>query len=131
MNWPLTSTERTTATLLNNVAVGNADCGINLLNNLQVWTADYNDASNNKWDYCGLASSPVGTHSLSVDPRFVSAAANDYHIRFGSPAMNTGTSVGAPAYDKDGVTRPQMGRVDMGAYEVVAPYSVYLPAVLK
>jgi len=131
MNWPLTSTTyRMTATLLNNVVVGNADCGINPFN-LQVVKADYNDSYNNLYDYCGLASPPGGTHNLSVDPKFVSAAANDYHIRFGSPAMNTGTSVGAPAYDKDGVRRPQMGRVDMGAYEVVAPYSVYLPTVLK
>jgi hypothetical protein len=131
MNWPLASTERTTATLLNNVTVGNADCGINPLTNLQVLKADYNDAYNNKWDYCGLASPPDGTHNLSVDPQFVNAAINNYHIRFGSPAMNAGTNTDAPMYDKDGVRRPQMGRVDMGAYEVVAPHSVYLPTVLK
>jgi hypothetical protein len=45
--------------------------------------------------------------------------------------MNTGTNSNAPTYDKDGVKRPQMGRVDMGAYEIVVPYSVYLPVILK
>ena len=35
----------------------------------------------------------------------------------GSPAINAGTSVGAPAYDQRGVPRPQGGAVDIGALE--------------
>ena len=35
----------------------------------------------------------------------------------GSPAINTGASVGAPTTDQRGVTRPQGPGVDIGAFE--------------
>jgi hypothetical protein len=129
--WPTTPTIPFTATLLNNVVVNNAVCGMYGYNGVTLFI-DYNDTFNNSGDdYCSLASPPSGAHNISADPQFVNAPTGNYHLRFGSPAMNTGTSTNAPSYDKDGVKRPQMGRVDMGAYEVVAPYSVYLPVVLK
>jgi hypothetical protein len=71
-----------------------------------------------------------GEGAISADPQFVNAVADDYHIRFGSPAMNVGTNVSAPPYDRDGVIRPQGNRVDMGAYEVVI-HSLHLPLTLK
>lgn len=37
----------------------------------------------------------------------------------GSPAIDAGTSAGAPAKDQRGITRPQGARVDIGAVEVV------------
>ena len=129
-NYGVTPTEPMTATMLNNVLIGNADCGINSYN-LQAVTVDFNDSYNNKYDYCELAWPNTGTHGIYTDPQFVNTTSGDYHVHFGSPAMNAGTNLAAPAYDRDGVKRPQMGRVDMGAYEVVAPHSVYLPTVLK
>jgi hypothetical protein len=88
---------------------------------------DYNDAwGNTDCDYCGL----TGTGNISLDPQFVNPTTGDYRIRFGSPAINAGTNVGAPPYDRDGVVRPQGNRVDMGAYEVVI-HGLYLPLTLK
>jgi hypothetical protein len=71
------------------------------------------------------------------DPLFVNPAANDYHIRTGSPAINAGTNAGV-ADDIDGDARPQDGGFDIGADEYVqaAPppetqQKVYLPILLK
>jgi hypothetical protein len=125
--WPTTPTWAFTATVLNNVIVGNG-CGFNAYNGVTL-QADYNNVYGNGGNYCGLA--VAAPHDISVDPQFVNAAAGNYHLRFGSPAMNRGTNVGAPSLDKDGIVRPQGGTVDMGAYEVIVPYSVYLPTVLK
>ena len=44
--------------------------------------------------------------------------------------MNTGTNQGAPLTDFDGVNRPQMGIVDMGAFEVIG-YLINLPLVVR
>src|SRR5205085_683233 len=35
----------------------------------------------------------------------------------GSPAINAGTSSGAPATDQRGIARPQLGLFDIGAFE--------------
>ncbi|TAG65605.1 MAG: right-handed parallel beta-helix repeat-containing protein [Runella slithyformis] len=68
----------------------------------------------------------LGVANLSSGPKFVNqndwnAAPNgtmgDYRLLACSPALNVGTSVGAPALDLLGNARPQGGGVDMGAYE--------------
>jgi hypothetical protein len=52
---------------------------------------------------------------------FENAGANDYHLRDGSPAIDTGAagfqSVAAPAADCEGNARPRGGGYDIGAYE--------------
>jgi len=52
---------------------------------------------------------------------FADPAANDYRLKAGSPAADTGVSafngVGAPPKDVAGTSRPQGGAVDRGAYE--------------
>ena len=62
------------------------------------------------------SSSNVGTGGLStLDPKFVSNGA-DFHLQSTSPARNAGLSV-AVYSDASGVTRPQEGALDIGAYE--------------
>ncbi len=58
-----------------------------------------------------------GSGNISSDPLFVNAAAEDYHLREGSPCIDSGTATDAPHDDYDGYARPAGGGYDMGAYE--------------
>jgi len=48
---------------------------------------------------------------------FVNPAANDYHLKAGSPAINAGTALADVADDYEGNSRPQGGAYDIGCYE--------------
>lgn len=48
---------------------------------------------------------------------FVDAAADDYHLAPGSPAIDAGEALSGVTIDRDGVERPQGGAHDAGAYE--------------
>jgi hypothetical protein len=122
-------TDPFSVTIRNNIIINNANSGIAANSGATQLIIDYNDVRGNHPNYYGSAS--AGLHDINANPQFVNASAGDYHLVFGSPAMNAGTNTNAPKFDKDGVKRPQMGKVDMGAYEVVAPYSLYLPLTLK
>ncbi len=74
-------------------------------------------------NYQGIADQTGSAGNLAVDPRFADIAGGDYHLLAGSPAIDAGSSVGAPATDFDGRTRPFDGDgdgnalVDIGAFE--------------
>ncbi|NQU17756.1 MAG: cadherin-like beta sandwich domain-containing protein, partial [Candidatus Saganbacteria bacterium] len=58
--------------------------------------------------------------NITGDPKFVSPAwgtTGDYHLQSGSPAIDAGTSTGAPSIDLDGTSRPVGSADDIGAYE--------------
>ena len=48
---------------------------------------------------------------------FVNAAANDYHLAPGSPAIDAGTPLAAVTTDRDGAARPSGAAYDVGAFE--------------
>jgi predicted GH43/DUF377 family glycosyl hydrolase len=66
--------------------------------------------------YSDVQESMTGNGNISLNPQFVDQAQGDYHLRSNSPAIDAGTSNGAPATDFEGDLRP-VGAVDMGADE--------------
>ena len=71
-------------------------------------------------------------HSFIVAPGalFADPAADDYHLRAGSPAINAGTPRADVAADLDGRARPVGGGYDIGAYEYASISSVFLPLLI-
>ncbi len=62
----------------------------------------------------------LGEGNIYGDPLFAYPAwgsNGDYHLQNGSPAIDKGTSNGAPSIDLEGKTRPQGSGFDIGAYE--------------
>jgi hypothetical protein len=61
-------------------------------------------------------------HTITENVQFVHYnvdGGGDYHLQAGSPAIDAGTSTGAPSTDIDGNPRPQGKGVDIGPYEYV------------
>jgi len=71
----------------------------------------------NRW-YTRENIGTLGRGNLYGDPLFVCPAwgqVGDYHLRAGSPAINRGTTNGAPTVDLE--NRPRDAQPDIGAYE--------------
>ncbi|MGI4787953.1 MAG: Ig-like domain repeat protein [Janthinobacterium lividum] len=64
--------------------------------------------------YCDIQGGFAGTGNINANPLFVSTT--DFHLQPASPCLGAGTETGAPATDKDGVTRPTPPSI--GAYEL-------------
>jgi len=58
-----------------------------------------------------------GDNEVNGSPCFVDPVNGDYSLLSNSPAVNTGSSVSAPPFDFNGVSRPQGSKVDIGAFE--------------
>lgn len=56
----------------------------------------------------------------NLDPIFVDAAAHNFQLGIGSPALGAGTSLGV-VLDRNKVPRPATGSQDLGAYHRVGP----------
>jgi parallel beta-helix repeat protein len=104
----------------NNIVVNNSDWGIRELGRVGVNTYDNNLLNGNAagaYDLNG-GGSPSGT--VTADPMFLNyqdVSGGDYHLRNGSPALDKGTTNGAPKYDLDLAGRPMGPATDIGAYE--------------
>lgn len=92
------------------------------------FTSDYNavvDRFSTNWGDTVItlaqwrAATGQDAHSFVATPDqlFVNPASYDYHLKAGSPAIDTGTSTSAPPTDLDGNPRPSGAAVDVGAYE--------------
>ena len=76
---------------------------------------------------------PASGHgNFSADPRFVSAAGNNFRLAPNSPCINSGLNSLAPSStDLDGLARIVGSAVDMGAYEYLTPKSILSYAWLQ
>ncbi len=83
--------------------------------------------------YAGLVPDQTGLNgNISADPLFVKPSAGDYHLRPGSPSIDSGDNAATnlPSTDFDGNPRIQDGNgdgvaiVDMGAYEASPPFDI-------
>ncbi|MBN1873183.1 MAG: CotH kinase family protein [Anaerolineae bacterium] len=72
-----------------------------------------------------------GTDNLDRDPLFRDPSMHNYRLREGSPAIDSGSPVGAPLLDVQGVPRPKGEGVDRGAYEFFEFYRIYLPLTTR
>jgi hypothetical protein len=109
--------------IANNIMYGNAEYGINtsdchgsgvtIRNNLfynnpsGTWNMTYNGSD---------VSYTTSGNITSSDPLFVNWW-SDWHLQTGSPAINAGLTLSTVTSDFDGVSRPQGGAYDIGAYE--------------
>ena len=73
-----------------------------------------------------------GDNNIDADPLFRNPGTADFRLKTNSPAIDAGTSSGAPVADLDGTLRDE--NPDMGAYEyikVLYTEQAFLPALLK
>jgi hypothetical protein len=84
----------------------------------------------NGTDTGGAGTISTGAVNIWGDPTFVDAAAGDYHLVEGSPAIDAGVDAGVTT-DIDGDMRPQGTGYDIGADEYAVSYPIYLPLVLR
>ncbi len=83
----------------------------------------------------GSAFPTYGLGNISADPKFVysadthfiDASTANYHLMKYSPAIDSGTPLGAPAMDLDSASRPAGLGFDMGAYEEQLNFDVIAP----
>jgi hypothetical protein len=110
------------AQVYNNVVYANDDYGIEL-------TGDSADAiirNNIVYQNGEVAISDAGLgtiqdHNLvDTDPQFMDAAAHNFRLRPGSPAIDAGIALSAVQNDFAGVSRPQGAGFDIGAFEYEA-----------
>ena len=59
----------------------------------------------------------VSSNNLTTNPNFVGAGVGDFHLQAGSTAIDGGATISEVTDDFDGVSRPQGGGVDIGAFE--------------
>jgi hypothetical protein len=106
--------------LVNSIVWGNSPAGIDLRTtnggsgNPVTVTSDH---SNIGCLSCSTDVTDLGG-SFDADPLLISAK-KDPRLRPGSPCIDTGTCVGAPATDRDGDGRPAGAGCDVGADEFV------------
>ncbi len=81
-------------------------------------SVDYNNVWGNSAPAIPESNIPLGAHSFSADPHFVDAARGDLHLRFDSPALDSGDPNTALTEDFEGDPRPANQGFDIGADEI-------------
>ena len=96
---------------------------------------DHNLVFGNGADYVGVASQTGVNGNLSASPLFVAAAAGDFRLQTGSPAIDAGSNAAIPAVDFAGGARSLDGDgdgvavADIGAFEAPVSADVSPPVI--
>ena len=102
----------TNAVVKNNIVVNVADTGIQF-RDITTSISDYNCIFDCPQPYFGeITPFNGGAHDIQVDPQFVDAITNDYHLQPGSPCIDAGD----PESNYDLEPQPNGNRINMGAY---------------
>lgn len=113
------------ATIQNNLIIGAAGasavfCDFGNLFTGHVIANDIFTTGNSAVD--ATCTNPLGSNgNVSVDPLFIDPASDNYHLRAGSPAIDTGSNLlpaTLPSTDLSGNPRTVNGTVDLGAFEL-------------
>ena len=138
----MTGPDTSTISILNSIFWGNRDdtgtAPYSKTNDLH-FSLDASTTLNVSYSDIGVATGDPysGPGNISVDPLFVDSNDNhlydastaSYHLKKFSPAIDSGTGVGAPAADIDGVSRPMGAGIDMGAYEEPCNFDTTAPTL--
>ncbi|MEN8219294.1 MAG: right-handed parallel beta-helix repeat-containing protein [Pseudomonadota bacterium] len=101
-----------TTHIYNSIIWGNEQEDIVIWWNI-TFNVDNSDIGNVNADYGAVYNDGGG--NINADPLF--ADVGDFHLAAGSPAIDSGISLGAPDSDIEGKPRPSGSDHDMGAYE--------------
>jgi len=105
------------ATIYNNTFANNPNSAMTLHNSGYTIRNNifYGNGGTIEW-IDGSGGSTINTN-LTTNPSFVNAAAGDFHLQAGSPAIDAGVTISEVTTDRDKTPRPQGARFDIGAYQ--------------
>jgi hypothetical protein len=108
-------------TVANNIVFKNLAYGISENTNTGTHNQYYNNlVYQNSGGNLYLKNGNTDVGTVVADPQFsnyTGTSAGDYHLKANSPAIDSGSSLAAPAYDIDWFARPYGLGFDIGAYE--------------
>ena len=118
-SWGSNSHRIDNVSLVNNTAYNNGQEGFLVQNDAATNILIRNNISYNNagGSVVIISGSVMQDHNLISDPKFENAEKANFHLRPDSPAIDTGSAIGAPALDFEGNTRPAGSGYDIGAYE--------------
>jgi hypothetical protein len=79
-----------------------------------------NDSASANVTYSDIQGGYPGVGNIDAYPFFVIGPGGQFRLSPASPCIDAGTVSGAPVIDIEGIPRPQLGGVDMGAYEFLS-----------
>lgn len=120
----------------NNILYSNGGSGLRILgSNILIYNNTFYSNRNEDINCSGITSATIRnnifynsptqisgcsvtqSNNLTTNPSFVNGEAGNFHLQSNSPAIDAGVTIGGILTDADGISRPQGGEYDIGAYE--------------